>query len=184
MKEIVIKTMWIVLILSIIFLIALYLYNENTWLQVTKNTVIKDKLPEAFNGYKIAHISDFHNTTSKRLSNSILDEINRNKVDIVVITGDVIDARRTNTKVTRDFLTKLLENNIVYYVPGNHESRIKVYNEFKKQIIALGVRVLENKVESITKGEDKINLLGIKDPTFAHQEYVEDCVIAEKEIES
>ena len=47
--------------------ILIYLYNENTNLKETEYIVESDKLPKGFNGYKIAHISDFHNTNSKRI---------------------------------------------------------------------------------------------------------------------
>ena len=67
--------MWIVLIILVVCLISLWLYSENTSLQVDKQVIINSKLPEAFSGYKIAHISDFHNTTSNRLALNIVEKI-------------------------------------------------------------------------------------------------------------
>ncbi len=184
LKEKIIKVMWIMLIIIAICLLIVYLYHENTALQVDKQVIINEKIQEGFSGYKIAHISDFHNTTSKRLASNIVKKINSSKVDIVVITGDIIDSRRTNIKVALDFVTSLAKSNKVYYVPGNHESRIAEYEEFRKQIIELGVNVLDNKTELITKDDAKINLLGIKDPAFAYEYSVDDNLIVKQEIEN
>ena len=183
-KEIIIKTMWIVLILVVIILLVWYLYHENTALQVNKKVIINSKLPETFDGYKMAHISDFHNTTSKKLAGSIINKIKDSKVDIVVITGDLIDSRRTNTKVAMEFVKELIKSNVVYYVPGNHESRIQEYKEFKKEIEKIGVNVLDNKAEQIIKNGDKINLLGIKDPAFSYEYSLDEHLILKQEIES
>lgn len=183
-KEKTIKVMWMVLIILVACLIALWLYSENTTLQVNRQTITNSKLPESFDGYKIAHVSDFHNTISEKLTNNIVNEINNNNVDIVVITGDTLDSRRTNIKVALNFITKLVKNNAVYYVPGNHESRIEEYEEFKKQIVDLGVNVLENKLTILTKEDAKINLLGIKDPAFSYKEILDDKLIVKNEIES
>ncbi len=183
-KEIAIKTMWLVLILVVIILLVWYLYHENTALQVNKKVIINSKLPETFDGYKIAHISDFHNTTSNKLAGCIINKIKDSKVDIVVITGDLIDSRRTNTKVAMEFVKELVKSNVVYYVPGNHESRIQEYEEFKKEIEKIGVNVLDNKAEQIIKNGDKINLLGIKDPAFSYEYSLDEHLILKQEIES
>lgn len=161
-----------------------YLYHENTDLQIDKKEIINEKIPESFSGYKIAHISDFHNTTSKKLVKNIINKINGNNADIVVITGDLIDSRRTNTKVAIEFIIDLLKTNVVYYVPGNHESRIQEYDKFKKEIINLGVKILDNKTEVLKKEESKINLLGIKDPAFVYEYILDEHLIVKGEIES
>ena len=176
--------MWMFLIALVVCLIILWLYSENTSLQVSKKIITTSKLPKGFNGYKIAHISDFHNTTSKRLAMSIVGRINKSKVDMVVITGDTLDSRRTNVKVALKFISMLVNNNNVYYVPGNHESRIKEYEEFKKQIINLGVNVLDNKTVVLTKADEQINLIGINDPAFSYNRILDDRLIAKNEIES
>ena len=118
-----------------------------------------EKLPKAFDGYKIAQISDFHNTKSKRLQQQILKTLENDKPDILVITGDFIDSRRTNINISLNFI-KQIKNIPIYYVAGNHESRIKEYKSFKEKLIELGVFVLEN---------EKISI-GLQDPSFETSE--------------
>ena len=67
--------------------ILIYLYNQNTYVEESKYVVKNAKLPDAFNGYKIAQISDFHNTNSKRLKDTIIQKLKNVNPDIIVITG-------------------------------------------------------------------------------------------------
>ena len=87
------KTKIIILIsIILLFLISLYLHFENNYLQVSNYTIENNKIPKAFNGFKIAQISDFHNTKSKKLTNDLIKEIKKSKPDIIVLTGDLIDS--------------------------------------------------------------------------------------------
>lgn len=152
-------------LIIILIIIAIYLYLEVTTLEVSKYNVKSDKLPEAFDGYKVAHISDFHNTKSNRLKNKILQTLEKDKPDILVITGDFIDSRRTNMQVSLAFIEKIKDIPI-YYVAGNHESRIKDYPKFKKELQNLGVKILENEKIELTQKTDSISLIGLQDPSF------------------
>lgn len=161
---------WILIILITIIIISLiYLYFENTTLEITQYPIKNEKLPKAFDGYKIVQISDFHNTKSKRLQQQILKTLENDKPDILVITGDFIDSRRTNINVSLNFI-KQIKNIPIYYVAGNHESRIKEYKSFKEKLIELGVYVLENEKISLSKNSDAIDLIGLQDPSFETSE--------------
>lgn len=175
--------MTVAVIVIVVILIGIYLYHENTSLQVAKYTVTKNKMPAGFNGYKIAHISDFHNTRSERLSKSLIDEITKLTPNIIVITGDTIDARRTRIDVAFNFVKQVVKITDVYYIPGNHEARIGEYAAFKEALLSIGVNVLENDTVILTENGESINLLGIKDPAFFYEHVVEDYDIIRKEIE-
>lgn len=58
--------------------ILLYLYNQNTFVKAANYTVKSIKFSRDFK-YKIAHISDFHNTNSKRIKAKIIKVLNKNK---------------------------------------------------------------------------------------------------------
>lgn len=146
--------------------ILIYLYNQNTNLKDTKYTVVSNKLPQAFNGYKIAHISDFHNTNSKRIKTKIKEALNKNKADIIVITGDLIDSRRTNILNAKEFLKDIVNIAPVYYVLGNHESRLRDIQNLINEAQAVGVKVLRNVSVKINKDDENIQMLGIDDAAF------------------
>jgi predicted MPP superfamily phosphohydrolase len=119
--------MEIVIAVGLIILIGIYLYYENTTLEVTKYSIENGRLPSSFNNYKIVHISDFHNTKSQRLENSIISKIASENPDVIVITGDTIDSRRMRIDVAISFVKRLVKITDVYYIPGNHEARIEEY---------------------------------------------------------
>ena len=180
MKKIVIISLIVILLLFCGF----YLYFQNTALQVTKFLIVDSKIPKNFNNYRIIQLSDFHNTTSKKLTNQLVEEITKEEPDIIVITGDLIDSRRTNVDVAIDFLGKIKDIAPIYYVSGNHESRISEYETLKKEMNDLGINLLDNEVIEIQKKDDIINLIGIDDPSFSNTIEVDDSEIIENQIKS
>ena len=85
----------LILILIIIFAGTYYYarYIETRGLIVREYSVINEKIPESFHGFKIVQFSDTHygmTTFSDELKNMV-NKINTLKPDIVVFTGDLID---------------------------------------------------------------------------------------------
>ena len=104
----------IILLISIIlvaFLLVLYLYFENIFLEVSNYDIVSDKIPKEFNNFKIVQISDYHNSKTKKLNEDLIDTIKNEKPDIIVITGDFIDSRDTNIDVSIDLIKNI--NNIL-----------------------------------------------------------------------
>lgn len=168
----------------IIFIISaiIYLYYEDNVLQISHYKIVNSKIPDEFKNYKIIQISDFHNVKSKKLNKDLVENISKEKPDIIVITGDFVDANRTNIDVAINFINNIKDIAKVYYVTGNHEWAAKEYNQLKKELIKLGVKILDNKLEKITINDSSINLIGINDPSFANEPTVEDKEIVNKEI--
>lgn len=117
--------------------------------------------PEAFRGFRIAHISDWHNAAfTERLALAVQEA----KPDIICITGDMIDARRTNIPRALDTAKALTAIAPCYYVTGNHEERIPSYPRFEEGLRALGVFVLHNEAVTLGRGGDALTILGADDP--------------------
>ena len=56
----------------------------------------------------------------------------------------------------------------VYYVTGNHESRLpELYAQLREQMESAGVVVLDNKAVTLEYGSSIIRVLGVDDPTFS-----------------
>ncbi len=140
---------------------------SNTALEQNSFTVTSRKLPQGFDGYRIAHVSDLHNWQIGKDNCRLLEMLTEADPDIIAVTGDLIDSRSTDTAVALSFMEKAVKIAPCYYVPGNHESRIEEYPAFKKQLQELGVTVLENESVILTAGKDSIRLCGILDPAFA-----------------
>lgn len=135
-------------------------------IDVTRFTV--SGAPEAFSGFKIVQISDLHNAEFGTDNQKLIDILKSEAPDAIVITGDLIDARRTNTEIAESFARRCMEIADCYYVPGNHEARLgDTYDAFESALIADGVNVLRNGSVRIRKEMDAIRIIGVDDPAFA-----------------
>lgn len=157
----------IVLITAAVLVPALliWLLWANSSPAATQVTVASGALPEAFEGFKIAHVSDLHNAVFGRKNEKLLSLIRAAEPDIIAITGDLIDSRHTDIDSALAFVEAAAEIAPVYYVTGNHESRLD-FDEIEPRLIAAGARVLRNEAEDIGRGGERIRLAGIDDPSF------------------
>ena len=169
MKNLSKKQKIIITVIFCVFLVlfAVYCVYQNNMLTVTEYDIADERLPESFDGFTVAQISDFHNPRSDFLKESVLEELTRLSPDIIVITGDFIDSRKPKTEISLAFAEELVKISPVYFAPGNHEARIPdIYSPFEKELRDMGVHVLRNSSEKIHINGDAINILGIDDATF------------------
>lgn len=159
------KYIIILTIICITLCFMIYAYYENTSLQVTNYEITSEEIPIDFNNYKIVQISDYHNAKSKKLNNELISKIKKEKPDIIVITGDLVDAYKTDIETSIKLIKSIKDISPIYYVTGNHEEKIDNYSKLKESLEELKVRILNNETESIKKNGYKINLIGINDPT-------------------
>jgi predicted MPP superfamily phosphohydrolase len=154
---------YIIIILSILLILVLtYIYLENYSIKITRHNIKSDKVDGKF---KIIHISDFHNERNKWLHKQVVNHIKKEKPNIIVITGDLIDTYKNEyAKVLIDEITPLAP---VYYVSGNHEYEHGGYNRLKKILLKYKVNILENESMELN---NNICLYGIKDPKFEEKE--------------
>jgi len=138
----------------------------NTALELNAYTISSDRLPEAFDGYRIVHVSDLHNTEMGKDNEKLLDMLREADPDIIAITGDIIDSRNTNIDIALQFTKTAMEIAPCYYVTGNHEARVSEYDELKEGMIELGVVVLEDGRIELEQSKETITLLGVNDPSF------------------
>lgn len=159
-----------ILLLSVIVLLLVLLIWAlwgNKALQLSAHTLLSPDLPEAFDGYRIAHISDLHNAQMGKDNQTLLAMLRQAKPDMIAITGDLIDSRRTDIQVALDFVAEAVKIAPCYYVNGNHESRIAQYADLREGLIALGVTVLEDSRAVIERNGQTISVLGVNDPAFS-----------------
>lgn len=138
----------------------------NTALELNTTRVTNSTLPSAFNGFRIAQISDLHNTTIGNDNETLLTLLEQADPDIIVITGDMIDSRNTKVDVALKFAEHATAIAPCYYVSGNHESRVTEYGALKEGLKARGVTVLENAKTTLTVSGESITLIGVDDPTL------------------
>ena len=135
----------------------------NTALEVNEWRVQAEALPESFDGFRIAQVSDLHNTSNWPEAVEALESA---QPDLIVLTGDLIDSRRTDVDTALDFVRAALEIAPCYYVTGNHESRVREWHSLRQGLLEAGVTVLENEKTVLLHGGEAITLLGLTDPDF------------------
>ncbi len=152
-------------ILILIIILLVWTLWANKAVQLNSITVASDNLPKSFDGYKIALVSDLHNTEFGEGNEKLIDLLKQASPDIIAITGDVIDSHRTDIEIAVDFVKQAVEIAPCYYVSGNHEGLIEKseYLRLKSEFENLGVSVLDGKEAIIERNGEKISLIGIDD---------------------
>ena len=157
--------------LTVLLAVTLWVIWGNTALELNEYTIAAEELPEAFAGYRIAHISDFHNTQIGGNNEKLLEIIRNAKPDMIAITGDLIDSRKTDVSVALHFAEEAMKIAPCYYVTGNHEARVPECDNLKSGLTDLGVVVLEDERWEIEQSGERIALIGVDDPSF-HTDYL------------
>ena len=151
---------------ALLFTLIAWIIWGNTALELNTYTITSGDLPGAFNGYRIAHVSDLHNAEMGDGNEKLLAMLRDAEPDIIAITGDLIDSRNTDVSVALAFAEEAVRIAPCYYVTGNHEARVSEYDELKTGLKSAGVMVLENERYEIELSGETITLLGVDDPSF------------------
>ena len=138
----------------------------NCAVEVNEWVVESDKIPDAFDGFRIAQISDLHNGNFGPGNGKVLKLLAETEPDIIVITGDLLDSRNTDVGAALEFVRGAVEIAPCYYVSGNHESRVEAWRELRLGLLDLGVVVLEDEGVALEREGAEILLAGVRDPDF------------------
>ena len=122
--------------------------------------VTSDRLPEAFDGYRITLLTDLHGTTFGEDNETLLSAVRASEPDILCISGDLVD-HASDLSILEQLLPKLTEIAPTYYVTGNHEWRRGDTEAVIDRIEACGVTALRN--DYLVLGEGMV-LAGAEDP--------------------
>ncbi|WKN32222.1 metallophosphoesterase [Porifericola rhodea] len=125
-----------------------------------------DRLPAAFDGYKILHLTDLHIDSLPGLEEVICQQLQGLNYDSCFITGDyrMKLMGEYNDEVLsplRDIIACIQPEDGIYATLGNHDTYGIV-----EPLEAMGVRVLTNESVRLRKGSESILLTGLDDPHF------------------
>ena len=119
-------------ILIIVCFVAVLIisYIENRKLVVTRYQIRNEKLPAAFDGFQIVHLSDLHNACFGEQNEQLLHRIKEENPDIIVVTGDMFVGKPgKDVTFAADTLNMLCEIAPVYFSMGNHALRVSLYRD-------------------------------------------------------
>ena len=147
-----------------------------THFKVRKMEFVSPNVPEAFDGYKIIHISDIHLQcweNNKSAIKKMVEIINRQQPDAVAITGDLVHNTATELDGFEEFLSSIKAPDGVYSVLGNHdygsyrhweseEAKTQNMQDLIQRKADMGWTLLNNEHIFITKGNDSIAIIGVE----------------------
>ena len=142
-------------------------YLGNLTVGVTRYSVGSSKVPESFDGFKVAVISDLHNAEFGKDNSDIVKKVKQQNPDIIAITGDFVDSNKTDIDLAVSLAKQLVEIAPCYYVIGNHEVWLfNRYEELQQKLLDVGVIVLRNEVVEIKRNDEIIQIAGLDDPDY------------------
>lgn len=160
------STKMLFLFLFILGIITFLLWQNNA-IGITNYEVANPKIPKAFHGYKIVHISDLHN---KDFKGKLKKKVRKINPDIILITGDLIDRRNTRVDIALDFAKQMVDIAPTYFVSGNHEEWSDRYQELREGLEKVGVHLMDDSYRVLSREKEKIGLMGIADPAIELKE--------------
>lgn len=149
--------------------LAVYAICEGRRVVNTSYTFESDRVPEQFDGFKIALITDFHNCNNYA---EVAEKVYNTSPDIICIAGDLVSMNTSDYSNTKNLIGRLMNIAQVYYSYGNHEYYNATYHEcdeppVKEELEGSGVIFLNNSIRTIKKGGAMINLIGYGDSIHA-----------------
>ena len=89
---------------SVLLVLVIWVIWGNTALEVNTYIVSNTGLPAAFDGFRIAQISDLHNGEIGKNNEKLLGMLRNAKPDVIAITGDLIDSYNTDVDAALRFI--------------------------------------------------------------------------------
>ena len=145
-------------------------------LSVNQMELKLNNLPSAFDGYRVVQISDLHLGTyanDDRFVQRLVDSVNVCRPDLIVFTGDLVNASPDELPPFQDALKRLKAKDGILSVLGNHdyclyganmtdEERVQNKNRVVGFEQRLGWNVLLNSHVALTRGKDTLYVAGVE----------------------
>jgi hypothetical protein len=139
------------------------MFCERLNLEITHRRIKIPRLPGAFEGFRIAQLSDIHIgpfMTAEEIRRYV-GITNQLKPELVVLTGDFVTWDPSTQSAVVDALAGIKAPFGVYGSLGNHEMWAKVENSITRLFVRQGIRILRGEQALIKSGGDVINLIGV-----------------------
>jgi uncharacterized protein len=128
------------------------------------------KLPAAFDGFTILHISDTHVDMNQRAMLRVGELVDGLQYDACVLTGDFRGKTFGNYEPALKGMARLMDHlkQPVFGVLGNHDTI-----QMLPGLEAMGIRMLQNECELIRRGEHVLYIAGVDDAHYFRMDNIE-----------
>lgn len=132
---------------------------------VTRTTHRSAELPAAFDGTTVALVTDLHAGVvhGQDFARTVVDRVNAARPDLVILSGDVVDAPFERHRAEIAPLADLEAPLGVFAVTGNHEMYTGSTTEWVAEWERLGITVLSNSSQVVTREGESITVAGVHD---------------------
>ncbi len=137
---------------------------------VRRNDIAFKDLPPRFDGFTILHLSDMHVDMNEVAMQRVIELVGELSYDLCVLTGDYRGQTYGPFEAALDGVERVRGHlkGPIYGVLGNHDT-IKMVPGLE----AMGIRILLNECEAITRGDQRIHLAGVDDAHFYRMDNIE-----------
>ena len=156
-------------------------YPANNAIEVSRVAFASEKTPTAFDGCVLIQISDLHGKVFRNDSQRLFQLVEREKPDLILITGDLVDERNFDLQEAARVVARANAIAPVFYVSGNHESNLRepFYSQTIDAVREAGATILQDRVATLarrngaivaeprqdeTNYEERVDLIGVFDP--------------------
>lgn len=135
----------------------------------TTVTLTNDQLPEAFDGLRIALVTDLHvgPVRDAGFTRRVVEQVNAERPDLVVLGGDLADGKVAQVGAALEPLADLEARYGVVAVTGNHEYISGEPDAWLALWERLGIQVLRNSNLELQQDGATIRVAGLEDPAGA-----------------
>ena len=189
---------WIVLFVIVcVICIAEWMREIHTF-HITHYHITSKKLKGLKKEQKVVFLSDLHNYNYGENNEKLIRAIADEKPDFILVSGDMLVGKPgESTAVAEEFMKHLPEICDVFHVNGNHEQRMKEfenlygdsYKKYEEALIRSGVYYLTNEKVEVKLENIPVNIYGLELPHKKYKKFkrqtieIEDlnCLLGEAE---
>ncbi|WP_232277319.1 metallophosphoesterase [Paenibacillus sp. 481] len=147
------------------FLVAGYsFFIERRFIYVRTETIKLERLPQVFDGLRIAHISDIHfgHYFDENHLAQLVQQIQAEQPDMICLTGDLLDSEFSAADKAVAALSQLKAPFGKFAVLGNHDYRRGI-DLATNVLVQTGFQVLTNRNHVIERQGHRLAIAGIDD---------------------
>jgi predicted MPP superfamily phosphohydrolase len=157
------------------------LLYERTEIETTHQRIVLNRLPKAFDGFRIAQISDIHIGTFMPVEDirKCVAMVNKLRPDLVALTGDFVTWKGSPAETVVQALSGLKAPFGVWGCLGNHERWAGVEDVITRFFTQRGIKILRQENTLVESAGERLNLIGVDYQTRAPFGPPSDGVVAE-----
>lgn len=140
--------------------------------QTVNYSIQSKRLPAAFDGFRIAHLSDLHGALYGPGNQLLLRQIDESRPHIIAMTGDMAAEGEDAAASLIGLCRSLARHYPVYYITGNHEQALQkhVLKDLLDSLKKLGITILENSWTTISRKGTFLKLYGLVTPMVYYKD--------------